>query len=82
MFRNYLKTAWRNLLKNKVYSLINILGLASGMAVSMVIGLWIYDEVSANRHFKNYDKIYQIMMNQTFDGERGSQTALPYPMGE
>ncbi|PWT99931.1 MAG: ABC transporter permease [Bacteroidetes bacterium] len=82
MIKNYLKTAWRNLLKNKVYSLINIAGLATGMAVAMIIGLWIYDEVSANRHFKNYDKIYQIMMNQTFDGKRGSQQAMPYPTGE
>lgn len=48
----------------------------------MIISLWIYDEVSANKQFKNYDSIYQVMMNQTFDGKRGSQTALPYPMGE
>ncbi len=82
MFKNYLKTAWRNIIKNKTYSIINILGLATGMAVAMIIGLWIYDEVSANKHFKNYDTIYQVMMNQTFDGVRGSQQALPYPLGE
>ena len=55
MFRNNLKIAWRNLLKNKTYSFINIAGLATGMAVAMIIGLWIYDEISANKHFKNYD---------------------------
>ena len=82
MFRNYLKIAWRNLLKNKVFSFINIAGLASGMAVAMIIGLWIYDEVSANKHFKNYDTICQVMMNQTFDGIRYSQQALPFPLGE
>lgn len=82
MIRNYLKIAWRNLRKNKIYSAINIAGLASGMAVAMIIGLWIYDEVSANRHFKNYDTLYQVMMHQTFDGVRGSQQALPFPLGE
>jgi len=82
MLKNYFKVAWRNLVKNKVYSFINIAGLASGMAVAMIIGLWIYDEVSANKHFKNYESVYQVMMHQTFDGIRSSQTALPYPLGE
>jgi ABC-type antimicrobial peptide transport system permease subunit len=82
MIKNYFKTAWRNLVKNKVYSFINIAGLAAGMAVAMIIGLWIYDEVSTDKHFRNYHTLYQVMMNQTFDGVRGSQTALPYPTGE
>src|SRR5664279_1583650 len=82
MMKYYSKIAWRNLLKNKVYSFLNIAGLAAGMAVAMIIGLWIYDEVSANRHFKNYETLYQVMMNQTFDGVRGSQQALPFPLGE
>ena len=55
MFKNYFKTAWRNIIKNKTYSIINILGLATGMAVAMIIGLWIYDEASANKNFENYD---------------------------
>ncbi len=82
MIRNYFKIALRNLLKNKVYSFINIGGLAVGMSVAILIGLWIYDETSANKHHKNYESIYQIMMHQTFDGHRGSQLSLPYPMGE
>src|SRR5450432_429180 len=82
MFRNNLKIAWRNLLKSKTYSFINIAGLAAGMAVAMIIGLWISDEISANRQFKNYDKLYQVMMHQTFEGKRYTQTALPYPLGE
>src|SRR6478736_586286 len=82
MFKNYLKIAWRNLLKSKTYSFINIAGLAAGMAVAMIIGLWISDEVSANRQFKNYNSVYQVMMHQTFDGHRGTQTALPFPIGE
>jgi ABC-type antimicrobial peptide transport system permease subunit len=82
MIRNYFKIAWRNLLKNKIYSVINIAGLASGMAVAMIIGLWIYDEVTFNRHFEHYESLYQVMMHQTFDGTRGTQEALPYPLGE
>ena len=82
MIRNYLKIAFRNLVRNKVYSFINIGGLAVGMAVAMLIGLWIYDEFSANKHHKNYESLYQVKMHQTFDGHRGTQDALPYPMGE
>src|SRR3954464_3764196 len=82
MFRNYFKIAWRNLLKSKTYSFINIAGLAAGMAVAMIIGLWISDEMTANREFKNYESIYQVMMHQTFDGKRGTQIALPYPLGD
>ncbi len=82
MFKNNLKIAWRNLLKSKTYSFINIAGLAAGMAVAMIIGLWITDEVSANRQFKNYESVYQVMMHQTFEGKRYTQQALPYPLGE
>lgn len=69
-------------MKNKTYSFINIFGLATGMAVVMLIGLWIHDEVSANKHHKNYATLYKVMMNQTFDGHRGSQESLPFPIGE
>jgi len=82
MMKYYSKIAWRNLVKNKIYSVINIAGLATGMAVAMIIGLWINDEVSANKHFKNYETIYQVMMHQTFDGVRYSQQSMPYPLGE
>lgn len=82
MFRNYFKIAWRNLLKNKVYSFINIGGLAVGMAVSMLIGLWIYDELNFDKYFKNYDRIAQVMQHQNFNGEIGTQTANPAAMAE
>ena len=53
MFRNYFKIAWRNLVRNKVYSAINIGGLAVGMAVAMLIGLWLRDELSFNKYHQN-----------------------------
>jgi len=60
MFRTYFKTAWRNLIKNKFSSFINIGGLAVGMAVAMLIGLWIYDEVTFNESYQNYKSIAQV----------------------
>ncbi len=80
MFKNYLKIAWRNLLKNKGYSVINIGGLALGMAVTLIIGLWIQDELSYNSYFKNKEKIAQIFQSQTFNGETGTGPAIPRPL--
>jgi len=68
MFKSYFKIGWRNLVKNKGYSLINIGGLATGMSVAIFIGMWVYDELSFNRNFKNYDRLAQVMQNQTFNG--------------
>ncbi len=81
MYRNFFKIAFRSLLKNKVSAFINIGGLAVGMAVAMLIALWMNNELSANQHHPNYQTLYQVMMHQTFDGERSSQVAMPYPLG-
>jgi len=80
MLTNHLKIAWRNLLKNKVYSGINILGLAAGMAVTLLIGLWVHDELSYNAHFKNKDRIAQFYQHQTFNGNIGTGSAIPRPL--
>jgi putative ABC transport system permease protein len=82
MLENYLKIAWRNLIKNRMHSFINIAGLAVGMAVAMLIGLWIWDELSFNKSFQNYDRIAQVMQHQTFNGDVNSQTPVPYLMGD
>lgn len=81
MIKNYLKIAWRSLLKNKGHSAINIVGLSVGMAVAMLIGLWIWDELSYNHYFKNHDNIVQVMQHQTFNGNVGTQNAIPIPLG-
>lgn len=80
MFKNYFKTAWRNLKKNKVYSLINIGGLAIGMAVAMVIGLWVWDELSFDKFHKNYDRIAQAWQFVNFDAEKSSYNSVPIPL--
>ena len=60
MFRNYLKIAWRNLLRNKIYAFINIAGLAIGLACAMLILLYVKDEVSYDRFHENANNIYRI----------------------
>jgi putative ABC transport system permease protein len=82
MFRNYLKIGWRNLLRNKGFSIINIAGLAMGMAVAILIGLWVYDELTFDKHHPNYDRIAQVMQNQLFNGQVSSQVANPVGMAE
>ena len=81
MLKNYFKTAWRNLVRSKGYSAINIGGLAAGMAVALAIGLWVYDELSFNKYYSNYDRIAQVWQHASFNGEIGSQTANPAQMG-
>lgn len=60
MFRNYLKTAWRNLLRNRFYTLLNIGGLAIGLAVGILILLWVQDETSYDTFHKNSRHIYKL----------------------
>ncbi|MDQ6903254.1 MAG: ABC transporter permease [Bacteroidota bacterium] len=83
MFKNYFKIAWRNLIKSKVYSLINILGLATGMAVAMLITLWIWDEVTYNKYHSNHDELAQVMT--TFidnDNKMETSPAVCMPIGD
>jgi ABC-type antimicrobial peptide transport system permease subunit len=82
MIQNFFKTAWRSLLKNKGYSFINISGLAVGMSVAILIGLWVWDEVTFNKNFDHYNRIAKVMQHQTFNGDVGTQTSLPYLTGE
>jgi putative ABC transport system permease protein len=80
MIKNYIKTAWRNLVKNKVHSFINIVGLSVGMAVAMLIGLWIWDELSFNKFTSNYDHIAQVKQNVTNNGEVQTWESVPFPL--
>ncbi len=82
MLINYLKIAWRNLLKSRTSSLINIGGLSIGMAVAMLIGLWIWDEVDFDHYNSNYDRVAQVYQQQTANGQVYTGQSLPMPMGE
>src|ERR1700712_3139355 len=81
MIRNYFKIAWRNLVRNKVSSIINISGLAIGLACLMLIGMYIKDEVSYDRFFKDADRIFRVNL----DGKMGNEEFIvghtPPPAG-
>ncbi|AWW00004.1 ABC transporter permease [Arcticibacterium luteifluviistationis] len=80
MLRNYIKIAWRNLLKNKGFSAINIGGLALGMTVAILIGLWVYDEISFDNTHQKKDRIVQVMQHLQGNGDKNTQAWNPYPM--
>ena len=79
MLRNYFRIALRNLMKNTVYSFINIAGLSVGIASSILILLWVYDEMTFNHYFNKYDVLYQVKLNNKVDNGivTGSQTPMP-----
>ncbi|MCF8298807.1 MAG: ABC transporter permease [Saprospiraceae bacterium] len=78
MFRNYIKIAIRNLVKHKTYSIINVAGLAIGIASFIIILLYIFDELSYDRYHKNADNIYRVVNVYNFNGigERSSSSPL------
>ncbi len=82
MILNYFKIAFRNILKHKGYSFINIFGLATGMAVAILIGLWVFDEVSFDTYHKNQNSVVQIMQNLTNNGKKTTQPYVPYPLAD
>jgi len=61
MLKNYIKTAWRNLMKNKIFSFINIFGLTTGLTCFLLIALYVFDELSFDRFHKNADNIYRVI---------------------
>ena len=80
MIKNYLKIAWRNLIKNKASSFINVGGLAVGMAVAMLIGLWIWDELSFDKYHQNYDRVAMVMQHAVFNGTINTGEPIPLPL--
>jgi len=69
MFKNYFKTAWRSLIRNKAYSALNILGLATGMGVALIIGLWVYYQYSYDKFLPDYKQVYQVRRNFYGNGD-------------
>ncbi|GAB3895759.1 ABC transporter permease [Spirosoma agri] len=80
MIKNYLKIAWRGLRKNKGFSFINITGLAVGMAVAMLIELWVWDELTFDRFYDNESRLYRVMLNRTANGTTTTQSNGPLPL--
>jgi len=81
MFRNYLKIALRNLRKYKSYSFINITGLALGMASSILILLWVQDELSYDKFNENIDNLFRIIGTETMSGSKvRAYSVIPSPV--
>src|SRR6266487_3894711 len=67
MIKNYFKIAWRNLFRNKGFSLTNLLGLTIGIACTILIFLWVQDELTYDKFHTNNNSIYKIMANRDFN---------------
>jgi putative ABC transport system permease protein len=82
MIKSYFKTAWRNLTRNKLTGFINVSGLAIGLSCSLLIWLWVSDELSYNRFLPGVENIYEVHVNAPFNGDTITMTACPGPLGE
>src|SRR5262245_60165027 len=81
MIRNYFKTAVRNFLRDKGYSLINVLGLAVGMACALLIALYIWDELRYD-NFHHRENLYRVGLHRTFPANENFYAATPAPIAE
>src|ERR1700744_2060851 len=81
MIKNYIKIAWRNLTINKVSSIINISGLAIGLACVLLIGMYVKDEFSYDRFFKDANRIYRVNLDTKMGNSEGVIGHTPPPVG-
>jgi ABC-type antimicrobial peptide transport system permease subunit len=79
MIKNILIVAIRNLIRNKLYSLTNIIGLSIGITCSILILLWVFDEISYDRFHSNGNRLYMVMVNTDFDNSIHTWHSLPLP---
>jgi len=82
MLQNYIVMAWHNLRKHRANATINIVGLAIGMGVAMLIGLWIWDELSYDTFSPNHRRVAIVEHNSGENGSIGTGPAIPIPLGE
>lgn len=81
MFKSYLRIAFRNIFRSKLFSIVNILGLTFGMSSALLIFLWVNDELGVNQFHSRIDRIYKVMENQTYsEGRIFTFEATPAPM--
>lgn len=77
MIRNFFKVAFRNMFRNKAFSVINIAGLTIGMASAILILLWVQNEMSYDRFHANLNRLYEVFGNDVADGKINTGTATP-----
>jgi putative ABC transport system permease protein len=81
MYKNFLKIGWRNLLGDKGYSVVNIGGLALGLAIAILIGLWVNDELTFNKQQENYSTVAAVMQHNLVDGSIETWSSQSYQLG-
>jgi putative ABC transport system permease protein len=81
MFLHYLKVAYKNFFRQRGYSLINIVGLAIGMACCILILLWVQDEMNFDKFYDHADNIYRVICSDIWNGTRGKIVVTPAPVG-
>jgi hypothetical protein len=83
MFKNYFKITWRNLIKNRQFSLLNLLGLSTGLACALLIYLWVSDELSVDKFNANDSQLYQVMKTSPVaDGSINTYPQTPGLLGQ
>jgi putative ABC transport system permease protein len=80
MFKNYVKIALRNLQRHKMYSSLNIIGLAVGITCSLLISLWVLDELSYDKFHTHADRLYRVEFDQNYSGQLYHVNVSPHPM--
>lgn len=80
MFRNYFKLAWRNLFKNKQFTLLNLIGLSTGLASAILIFLWVNDEVNVDKFNEKDDRLYKVLFNIPMANEVLTLQSTPSPL--
>jgi putative ABC transport system permease protein len=82
MFRNYLLTTWRSLFHNKLYSVLNVAGLTFGISCFLLIGLYLFDEVSFDRYHTKEARIYRVVEHRNTNGEELTIAGASYMLSE
>src|SRR5690348_9321839 len=82
MLSNYFKIAWRNMMRNKGFSLTNLTGLTIGMTCTTLIFLWVQDELSWDRFHPNHSRIYKLSVNRNFNGTVTTDPSVPFPLAD
>src|SRR5207342_247059 len=82
MIKNYFRIAWRNLFRNKGFSITNILGLTIGISCTILILLWVQDELTYNKFHTNYNSIYQVMANRDFNNQIFTDENMVLPLAQ
>lgn len=82
MIKSYFTLAFRHFRQNKMHAVLNISGLSVGMAVTILIALWVVDECSYDRYNPAYDRIGRVMQTGTLDGSRYTYSSMPIPLAD